>query len=166
MKKNPKTNASWINGDIYTYSSIDVSIAVSLEEGLITPVIKDADKKGINEISLEIRDLIKKAKENKLMPEEYSGGSISISNLGMFGITEFSAIINNFQSSILAVGSIQEKPIVENGKIKVGKILKSTLSVDHRVLDGAVAAKLLKDFSDILENPFSIWLESNDLEII
>ena len=166
MKKNPKTNASWINGDIYTYSSIDVSIAVSLEEGLITPVIKDADKKGINEISLEIRDLIKKAKENKLMPEEYSGGSISISNLGMFGITEFSAIINNFQSSILAVGSIQEKPIVENGKIKVGNILKSTLSVDHRVLDGAVAAKLLKDFSDILENPFSIWLESNDLEII
>ena len=100
------------------------------------------------------------------MPEEYTGGSISISNLGMYGITEFAAIINPPQSLILAVGSIEEKPIVEKGIVVVGHTLKSTLSADHRALDGTVAGKLLKDFNDIIENPFEIWMDSNDLEII
>ncbi|SVC38762.1 uncharacterized protein METZ01_LOCUS291616, partial [marine metagenome] len=98
--------------------------------------------------------------------EEYTGGSISISNLGMYGITEFAAIINPPQSSILAVGTIKETPIVEKGIVIVGYTLKFTLSVDHRALDGAVAGKLLKDFNDIIENPFEIWMDSNDLEII
>ena len=166
MQKNSQTNVSWINDKIYQYSSIDVSIAVALEDGLITPIVKDADKKGLKEISLEIKDLIKKAHDNKLLPEEYTGGSISISNLGMYGISEFAAIINPPQSSILAVGSIEETPIVEKGIVVAGHTLKSTLSADHRTLDGIVAGKLLKDFNDIIENPFEIWMDSNDLEII
>ena len=166
MQKNSQTNVSWIDDKIYQYSSIDVSVAVALEDGLITPIVKDADKKGLKEISLEINDLVKKAHENKLLPEEYTGGSISISNLGMYGITEFAAIINPPQSSILAIGTIKETPIVEKEIVIVGHTLKSTLSADHRVLDGAVAGKLLKDFNDIIENPFEIWMDSNDLEII
>ncbi len=166
MYKNSQTNVSWIDNKIYQYSSIDISVAVALEDGLITPIIKDADKKGLKEISLEVNDLVKKAHKNKLVPEEYIGGSISISNLGMYGITEFAAIINPPQSLILAVGTINEVPVVEKDSVIVGHTLKFTLSVDHRALDGAVAAKLLKDFNDIIENPFQIWMDSNDLEII
>ena len=163
---NPATNASWSNGKIIQYESIDVSIAVALKEGLITPIIKNADKKGLLEISLEIKQLVKKANKGSLLPAEYNGGTISISNLGMFGITEFSAIINPPQSSILAVGAIRKVPSVENEAVVITNKLKSTLSADHRVLDGAVAAKLLKDFNDIIEDPFNLWLMSNDMKII
>ena len=130
------------------------------------PIIKNANTKGLIEISKEIKNLVIKAKEGNLTTDEYNGGTISISNLGMFGINEFSAIINSPQSSILAVGSIQKIPRVQGEEIKVVNILKSTLSADHRVLDGAVAAQLLKDFNDIIENPFDIWLKSDDMEII
>ena len=123
-------------------------------------------KKGLAEISSEVKSLVKKANQNKLLPEEYTGGSITISNLGMFGITEFKAIINPPQSSIIAIGGINEKPVTNNGKIEIGHTLKSTISADHRALDGAVAAKLLKDFNDILEDPFQIWLNSLDMEVI
>ena len=163
---NPATNVSWSDGKIIKYETIDVSIAVALKEGLITPIIKDADKKGLIEISLEIKDLVKKANKGSLLPEEYNGGTISISNLGMFGITEFSAIINPPQSSILAVGAIRKVPSVENDAVVITNKLKSTLSADHRVLDGAVAAKLLKDFNDIIEDPFNLWLMSNDMKIV
>jgi len=163
---NPETNVSWFDGKIIKYSSVDVSIAVALTDGLITPIIKDANLKGLLEISKEIKILAKKAKEGKLTPEEYTGGTISISNLGMYGINEFEAIINPPQSSILAVGSIQKLPRMEDKEIKIVNILKSTLSADHRVLDGAVAAKLLKDFHDIIENPFDLWLQSKDMELI
>ena len=163
---NPETNVSWFDGKIIKYSSVDVSIAVALTDGLITPIIKDAHLKGLLEISKEIKILAKKAKEGKLTPEEYTGGTISISNLGMYGINEFAAIINPPQSSILAVGSIQKLPRIEDKEIKIVNILKSTLSADHRVLDGAVAAKLLKDFHDIIENPFDLWLQSKDMELI
>ena len=139
---------------------------MALEEGLITPIVKNADIKGLLEISKEIKILVKKAKEGKLTPEQYTGGTISISNLGMYGISEFAAIINPPQSSILAVGSIQKLPKLEGKNIKEVNILKSTLSADHRALDGAVAAKLLKDFHDIIENPFALWLQSKDMEII
>ena len=162
----PSTIVTWFNGKIYQYSSVDVSIAVSLNEGLITPIIRKANIKGLLEISKEVKNLIKKAKEGKLIPNEYVGGTITISNLGMFGISEFAAIINPPQSCILAVGSIQKKYILKNNDIKVVNILKSTLSVDHRVLDGAVASKLLQDFNDIIENPFELWLHSEDMEII
>ena len=163
---NPDTNASWVDGKIYKYSSIDVSIAVALNEGLVTPIIKNANTKGIIQISKEIKNLILKAKNGTLSPEEYNGGTISISNLGMYGIKEFSAIINSPQSSILAVGSIQKVPREKNNEVKFVNLLTSTLSADHRVLDGSVAAKLLKDFNDIIENPFQLWLQSNDMEVL
>ena len=166
IAKNPETNISWVNGKIHQYKNIDIAIAVALKEGLITPIVKEADTKGLSEISTEIKSLVKKANQNKLLPEEYSGGSITISNLGMFGITEFQAIINPPQSSIIAIGSIIEKPVVNSGSIEIGHTMKSTISADHRSLDGAVAAKLLKDFSDILEDPFQIWLNSLDMEVI
>ena len=166
LKKNPETNIAWVNNKIHKYNSIDIAIAVALKEGLITPIIKNADKKGLNEISLEIKSLVSKANQNKLLQDEYIGGSITISNLGMFGITEFKAIINPPQSSIIAIGGIVEKPIVNNGNIEIGHTMKSTISADHRALDGAVAAKFLKDLNDILEDPFQIWLNSNDMEVI
>jgi len=167
QQMNPKTNISWVEGRIIRYNTVDVSIAVALDEGLITPIVKNANLKGLFEISQEIKDLAKKAKNGKLLPEEYNGGTISISNLGMFGISEFAAIINPPQSSILAVGTIKKTPNVDNNdEIKVTNILKSTLSADHRILDGAVAGKLLNDFHNIIEDPFDLWLMSNDMEII
>ena len=166
QKMNPISNSSWVDGKIIRYNSVDVSIAVALDEGLITPIVKNADSKGLIEISKEIKVLSQKAKNGKLLPDEYNGGTISISNLGMFGILEFSAIINTPQSSILAVGAIKKMPFIVDDEVKVVNILKSTLSADHRILDGAVAGKLLKDFHDIVEDPFSLWLMSNDMEVI
>ena len=166
MKKNPNTNVYWQNDKIYKLNDIDVSVAVAIDEDLITPIIKNADSKGLNIISGEIRELAKLAKTNSLTPEQYTGGSITVSNLGMFGISEFAAIISPPQSSILAVGKIIKKPIVVDDEVIVGNTLKSTLSADHRVLDGAVAGKLLKDFNDIIEDPFEIWIKSSDMEIL
>ena len=166
MKKNPNTNVYWQNEKIYQLNDIDVSVAVAIDEGLITPIIKNADSKGLNIISSEIRELAKLAKTNSLKPEQYTGGSITVSNLGMFGISEFAAIISPPQSSILAIGKIIKKPIVVDDEVVVGNTLKSTLSADHRVLDGAVAGKLLKDFNDIIEDPFEIWMKSSDMEIL
>ncbi len=166
MKKNPNTNVYWQNDKIYKLNNIDVSVAVAIDEGLITPIIKNADSKGLNIISNEIRELAKLAKTNSLTPEQYTGGSITVSNLGMFGISEFAAIISPPQSSILAIGKIIKKPVVVDDEVVVGNTLKSTLSADHRVLDGAVAGKLLKDFNDIIEDPFEIWIQSSDMEVI
>jgi len=166
MQKNPNTNLYWQNDKIYKLNDIDVSVAVAIDEGLITPIIKNVNSKGLKLISDEIRELAKLAKTNSLTPDQYTGGSITVSNLGMFGISEFAAIINPPQTSILAVGKIIKKPIIVNEEIKVGNTLKSTLSADHRVLDGAVAGKLLKDFNDIIEDPFEIWMKSNDMEVI
>ena len=166
MKKNPNTNVYWQDNQIYKLNDIDVSVAVAIDEGLITPIVKKVNSKGLNEISSEIKELAKLAKTNSLKPEQYNGGSITVSNLGMFGISEFAAIISPPQASILAVGKIIKKPIAVNDSIEIGHTLKSTLSADHRVLDGAVAGKLLKDFNDIIEDPFQIWMKSNDMEII
>tara|TARA_B100001123_G_scaffold159675_1_gene184559 strand:+ start:6470 stop:7360 length:891 start_codon:yes stop_codon:yes gene_type:complete len=165
QKKNPKTCAHWINGKIIQNNNIDIAVAVALEDGLITPIIKNANKKGLIEISNEMKTLIQKAKNGKLQPEEYTGGTITISNLGMYGITEFGAIINPPQSCILAIGAAKEEPTIINNEIKKATILRSTLSADHRILDGSIAANLLKDFNDILENPFEIWLNSKDMKL-
>ncbi len=166
MKKNPNTNVYWHNDKIIKLNDIDVSVAVAIDDGLITPIIKGVNSKGIFQISDEIRKLAKLAKTNSLKPDQYTGGSITVSNLGMFGISEFAAIISPPQASILAIGNINQKPIVKNNEICVGSTLKSTLSADHRVLDGAVAAKLLKDFNNIIEEPFEIWIQSVDMEVI
>jgi len=166
IQKNPNTNVYWQNDRIYKLKDIDVSVAVAIDEGLVTPIVRKVNTKGLNEISNEIRELAKLAKISSLTPDQYTGGSITVSNLGMFGISEFAAIINPPQASILAVGKIMKKTIVDNNEIKVGNTLKSTLSADHRILDGAVAGKLLKDFNDIIEEPFEIWIQSNDMEVI
>lgn len=165
QKNNPKTLVSWIDDKIIHYENVDVSFAVALDEGLITPIIRNADTKGILEISIEVKKLIKKAKNKELAPEEYSGGTISISNLGMFGISEFGAIINPPQSCILAIGQAKQQVIVEKNNFSKAMILKSTLSADHRVLDGATAANLLKSFHEIIENPLEIWINSEDMRL-
>ena len=165
QKMNPKTCVSWNNRKIIKYKNTDVSFAVALEDGLIMPIIKDVNNKGLIEISKESKILIEKSINGKLKKEDYMGGTISLSNLGMYGISEFSAIINSPQSCILAIGSAKKQPVVVNNEIVQATILKSTLSADHRILDGSVAAKLLKDFNDILENPFEIWLASEDIKL-
>lgn len=142
------------------YSAIDISVAVQVESGLITPIVTNANLKSIEEISKEVRALAKKAKEGKLQPHEFQGGSFTISNLGMYGISNFKAIINPPQAAILAVGGIMDKAVVKHGHVVAGKTLELTLSVDHRVVDGVAAALFIKSLQNILENPAVLNLES------
>ena len=154
LKRYPMVNSSWNEDSIIQFGKVNIGLAVALENGLITPVVKDAGNKGIIEIDKELKDLILKAKENKLTPEEYSGASFTISNLGSFGIEDFTAIINPPGSAILAVGSLDKKPVVNNqGEIEVGLEMKLTLSCDHRVIDGAEGAKFLNSLKETIENP-------------
>ncbi len=153
MKKIPDINSSWIDNKIVKYSNIDISIAVALEGGLITPIVKNADKKGILSISKEVKDLVSRARSGKLKPEEFQGGGFTISNLGMFGIKTFSAIINPPQSCIMAVGASKKQPVVIGEKIEIAEIMTVTLSVDHRAVDGALGAKFLNAFKHYIENP-------------
>ncbi|MGL9760900.1 MAG: pyruvate dehydrogenase complex dihydrolipoamide acetyltransferase [Wolbachia sp.] len=160
MKKFPDVNSSWIDDKILKYANIDISIAVALEDGLITPIVKNADKKSILSISKEVKDLVSRARSGKLRPEEFQGGGFTISNLGMFGIKTFSAIINQPQSCIMAVGTSKKQPIVINEKIEIAEIMMVTLSVDHRTVDGALGAKFLNAFKHYIENPIAMLLES------
>ncbi len=158
MKKFPDINSSWIDNKILRYSNIDISIAVALEDGLITPIVKNADKKGILSISKEVKDLVSRARSGKLKPEEFQGGGFTISNLGMFGIKAFSAIINPPQSCIMAVGASKKQPIVMNEKIEIAEIMTVTLSVDHRTVDGALGAKFLNAFKHYIESPLAMLI--------
>ncbi|MFP3021158.1 MAG: pyruvate dehydrogenase complex dihydrolipoamide acetyltransferase [Wolbachia sp.] len=160
MKKFPDINSSWIDNKILKYSNVDISIAVALEDGLITPIVKNADKKGILSISKEVKDLVSRARSGKLKPEEFQGGGFTISNLGMFGIKAFSAIINPPQSCIMAVGASKKQPIVMNEKIEIAEIMTVTLSVDHRTVDGALGAKFLNAFKHYIENPLVMLIET------
>ncbi len=153
LKKVPEANSSWTDEAILIYNNVDISMAVAIDGGLITPIIKNADQKSIQAISKESKQLAKKAREGKLTPEEFQGGTFSISNLGMFGIDNFSAIVNPPQSCILAVSRAVEKPIVEHGQIKVGHMMNVTLSCDHRVVDGAIGAEFLKALRRYIEHP-------------
>lgn len=153
LKLHPKVNASFQGDSILQFGRIDVGIAVSIDGGLLTPVIRDANRKSIQQISHEVKELAKKARERKLKPEEFTNGTFTISNLGMFGISRFTAIINEPESAILAVGSVEDKPVVENGNVVAGRILSLTLSCDHRVIDGAVGAEFLKTLRSLLEKP-------------
>lgn len=153
LKKVPQANSSWSDDGILVYNNIDISMAVAIDGGLITPIIKNADQKSIQEISKEAKALAKKARDGKLTPEEFQGGTFSISNLGMFGIDNFSAIINPPQSCILAVARAVEKPVVEHGHIRIGHTMNVTLSSDHRVVDGAVGAEFLKALRRYIEHP-------------
>ena len=157
LKKIPEVNASWASDAMIIYNNVDISVAVSIDDGLVTPIIKDADKKSVTEISKQMKQLAEKARSGKLVPEDYQGGGFTISNMGMYGIKSFSAIINPPQSCILAIGSSEKRAIIDdNDNIKIANIVSITLSCDHRVVDGTLAAKWIKEFADNIENPIRL----------
>jgi len=162
LTKNPQMNSSLIEGEIILHKIINIGVAVALEEGLIVPVIRDAEKKSLIALSREIKSLVELARNRKLGPDEYQGGTFTVSNLGMYGVEQFTAIMNPPEAGILAVGAIKRVPVVieEEGKekIEVRSIMKVTLSVDHRLIDGAVAAKFLNQVKNYLEFPESLTL--------
>ncbi|NCT16416.1 MAG: 2-oxo acid dehydrogenase subunit E2, partial [Flavobacteriales bacterium] len=158
LKKHPKVNSSWLGDVIRTHHTVSVAVAVAIEDGLVTPVIRNTDTKGLNQISKETKDLASRARDRKLAPEEWEGSTFTISNLGMFGIEEFTAIINPPNACILAVGAIRDVPVVENGAVVPGKRMKVTLSSDHRVVDGASSAEFLQTLKGLLENPMGMLL--------
>ena len=155
LREHPQVNSGFnsANQTIIRFKTIDISVAVSLEDGLITPIIRHADFKNLGQIAVEIRDLASKARDGKLAREEYVGGSFTISNLGMFGISDFVAVINPPQAAILAVGAIEDRPVVHDGHVIPGKTMQLTLSGDHRIIDGVEGAKFLKTLQKFLENP-------------
>jgi len=160
LRQHPNVNSGYdsANQAIIRFKTIDVCVAVSIPTGLITPIIRHADYKSVGELSAEVRHLAKRAKEGKLDSHEYKGGSFTISNLGMYGVTEFQAILNPPQAAILAVGGLLEVPVVRNGVVVPGKIMNLTLSSDHRVVDGVAAAEFLKTVQGFLENPASLLI--------
>ena len=158
LRKVPTVNASWTDAGMVFYDDVDISIAVSIPDGLITPIVRKADQKGLLTISREMKDLAGRARAGKLKPEEFQGGGFSISNMGMFGVSSFSAIINPPQAGILAVGAGQKRAVVKNGELVVATVMTVTISVDHRVIDGALAATWLKAFKGIVEDPLSLML--------
>ena len=158
LNKVPECNVSWTNENTKFFKSSDISVAVAIDGGLITPIVRNVEEKGIHKISSEIKELVEKAKNGTLSPNEYNGGTFSISNLGMYGIKNFTAIINPPQSAILAVGSGQKLPIVKDDKVVICNVMNVTLSCDHRAIDGAVGAKFLQVFKKIIENPMLMSL--------
>ena len=158
LREIPDANASWSDDGIVRYGSVDVSVAVATDGGLIAPVVRNADRKGLGEISAEMKDLAARARSGGLRPEEYRGGTFSISNLGMFGVREFSAIVNPPQAAILAVGAGEPRPVVRDGALDVATVMTCTLSCDHRVVDGAVGARLLAAFKGFVEYPSTMLL--------
>ena len=158
LRKHPYLNAAWMGEHIRLYQDIHIGFAVAIEEGLIVPVLRHADRKGLSEIAAETAQLAQKARERKLTPEEYTGSTFSISNLGMFGIEEFTAVINPPEVAILAVGAIQPVPVVKDSQIIVERRMRVTLSCDHRVVDGATGAAFLETFTQLLEEPARLLL--------
>ena len=158
LRRIPKVNASWTEDNIVLYDEVDISVAVSIPDGLITPIIRRADQKGLSAISNEMKDLAARAKSGKLKPEEFQGGGFSISNMGMYGVSSFSAIINPPQAGILAVSAGQQRPVVKDGALAIATVMTCTLSVDHRVVDGALGAEWMAEFKRIMEDPLSLML--------
>jgi pyruvate dehydrogenase E2 component (dihydrolipoamide acetyltransferase) len=158
LRQVPTVNASWTDDGMVFYDDVDISVAVSIPDGLITPIIRKADQKGLATISREMKDLAGRARAGKLKPEEFQGGGFSISNMGMFGVSEFSAIINPPQSAILAVAAGQKRPVVKNDALAIATVMTCTLSVDHRCVDGALGARWLREFKTIVEDPLSLML--------
>ena len=155
----PAVNASWREDRILTHAEVHVGIAVAIPDGLIVPVVRNADRKSVVEISREVKDLAGRARDKKLKPEEFMGSTFSVSNLGMFDVTEFTAIINPPESAILAVGGVRRVPVVDdNDDVRPGYRMKVTLSSDHRVIDGALAAQFLGEVRRLLENPVSLFV--------
>jgi len=158
LRQHPNCNAQWHDGFVRRFNAVHLGVAVAIEDGLITPVIKNAHAKGIAQISAEVRELAGRAREKKLMPDEYTGSTFTVSNLGMLGIHEFTAIINPPESGILAVGGIVETPVVVDGEVTVRPRMRITMSCDHRVIDGAQGARFLQTLQGMLEEPTAILL--------
>ena len=158
LKAYPAANVSWTDEAVRQYVHSDISVAVSTPNGLITPIVKQAEQKGLQAISSEVKDLAGRARDGKLKPEEFQGGTFTVSNLGMFGIEEFGAIINPPQACILAVGAGERKPYADGNDVKIGTFMKCTLSVDHRAVDGAVGAEFLQVFKRYIETPAAMLL--------
>ena len=158
LKEVPAANSSWTDNEIRQFRSVDISVAVAIDGGLITPVIVGAQNKGIAEIASEMKDLSARARDGKLRPEEYQGGTFSVSNLGMYGIKEFAAVINPPQGAILAVGAGIQSPVVRDGALAIATVMNCTLSCDHRVVDGAVGAAFLAAFRKRVESPLTMLL--------
>ena len=161
LKKHPKVNSSWLGDRIRYNEHVHIGVAVAVEEGLLVPVVRFADGKSLTQIGSEVKDYAARAKDKKLQPEDWEGNTFTISNLGMFGIEEFTAIINPPDACILAIGGIVEKPVVKDGQIVPGNTMKVTLSCDHRVVDGAVGSAFLNTFKDFMENPIVFLGENN-----
>jgi pyruvate dehydrogenase E2 component (dihydrolipoamide acetyltransferase) len=153
LARHPEVNASWGESVIHRHHRVHIGVAVAIDDGLITPIIRDADRKGIAQIAQEVRELAGRAREKKLKPDEYTGATFSISNLGMFGIDEFTAIINPPEAAILAVGRVEEKVVVEDGDAVIAPRMRITMSCDHRVIDGAMGARFLETLRECLEEP-------------
>jgi pyruvate dehydrogenase E2 component (dihydrolipoamide acetyltransferase) len=155
LVRHPACNAHWGGDHVRQFNRVHLGVAVAVEDGLITPVIRDAHLKGLAEIAVEVRELAGRAREKKLKPDEYTGGTFSVSNLGMFGIEEFTAVINPPEAGILAVGALEERAVVEAGQVKVAPRMKITMSCDHRVIDGATGSAFLRTLKVILEEPLA-----------
>jgi pyruvate dehydrogenase E2 component (dihydrolipoamide acetyltransferase) len=153
LMQHPQVNASFNEKSVRYYGRADIGVAVALDNGLITPVVRGAEAKTVGQIGREVRDLAERARARKLKPEEYTGATFSVSNLGMFGIDEFTAVINPPEGGILAVGAVTPKPVVRDGEVVVRQMMRVTASFDHRVIDGATGAKFLQTLKKILENP-------------
>jgi pyruvate dehydrogenase E2 component (dihydrolipoamide acetyltransferase) len=159
LRRHPEVNSSWQGESIKRFGSVDIGLAVALPDGLITPVVRGCDHKGVLAIDTELGELVRKAREGKLQPDEYTGATFTISNLGSFGIEEFTAIINPPASAILALGKVQKVPVVGDGdELIVRSMMKATLSCDHRVIDGATGAVFLRDLKEMIENPYAVLL--------
>ena len=158
LRQVPAANASWSDEAILLWDRVDIAVAVALDDGLITPIVKSADQKGLAQIAIEAKDLAERARAGKLKLEEFQGGTFSISNLGMYGIREFAAVINPPQGGILAVGTGQQRPIVRDGQLAVATVMTCTLSADHRVVDGAIGAQFLDAFKKLVEDPLTMLL--------
>ncbi|KRA01094.1 pyruvate dehydrogenase complex dihydrolipoamide acetyltransferase [Achromobacter sp. Root565] len=159
LREVPEVNASWHDDDIEYHAGADISVAVATDGGLVTPIVRDADVKSLSVIGAEIVELAKRAKVNRLKPEEFTGGSLTVSNLGMYGVSQFAAIINPPQAAILAVGAAERRPVVDaDGQLVAATVMTVTLSADHRVVDGAVGARWLAAFRALIENPVRILL--------
>ncbi|MDI7189906.1 dihydrolipoamide acetyltransferase family protein [Leptospira santarosai] len=154
----PEINSSWRNDHILEHGRVDIGVAVSIEGGLVTPYVRNADRKTVLEISREIKGLASRARDRKLKPGEYTDGTFTVSNLGMFGVSSFTAVINEPEAAILAVGALVEKPVIKEGNIVAGKTLNVTLSCDHRVVDGATGARFLSLFRDLMEHPLRLLI--------
>jgi pyruvate dehydrogenase E2 component (dihydrolipoamide acetyltransferase) len=158
LRRVPGVNASYTDDGTVLYDDVDISVAVSIPDGLITPIVRQADRKGLAAISNETKELIARARAGKLKPEEYQGGGFSISNMGMYGVSNFAAIINPPQAGILAIAAGQQRPVVKDGQLAVATVMTCTLSVDHRIVDGALGAEWLAEFKRIVEDPLSLLL--------